>query len=201
MTASSARPPASPPARVTPHPVCVGVTLLQGRSHFFSRLIHGYSPDPVLVSRFHCEDAGCGAVIDEVQLAGRCAAAGVRLSLAVPKGDTAVLGRLLLKADTATISIPELEFEISPNSSMPFEGVLTTVGSCLRTACDNLSADQEQRQAADPETASRIGAFIQVGWAWRRQRGCWVRAAAAVWPARATVAGLPRCSAPGGVAA
>eukprot|EP00887_Chlorella_sp_A99_P000897 scaffold5.g897.t1 len=140
-----------------------------GRSRFFSRLIPGYSPDPVLISRFICEDPDCGAVIDEVQLAGRCGPAGLRLTLTVPAGDFAALGRTLVKADTAAVSIPELEFEISPNASVPFQarghwfrlGDLATVAGCLRAACANLSSDQEQRFAADPERASLIQAAIE----------------------------------------
>ena len=42
----------------------------------------------------------------EVQLAGQYSPQGVRLELAVPQGCTATLDRLLIKSDTATVSIP-----------------------------------------------------------------------------------------------
>ena len=44
---------------------------------------------------------------------------------------------------------------------MPFAGDLTSVAGLLRAACRNLSDGQQERQAADPETASKIDEFIQ----------------------------------------
>lgn len=137
----------------------------QGRSRTFNSCITGYrNSASITVTRFRCEDPECGAVVDEVSLAGQAARRGLRLTLAVPAGDAgdASRKRLLLKADTATIIIPELEFEISPSASVPFTGDLVTVEGCLRAAASTLGANQEQRRAEDAEQAGKIDVFLQV---------------------------------------
>ena len=50
----------------------------------------------------------------------------------------------VVKSDTTTASVPELEFEIPPETQ---KGVITTVEGLLREAADGLSALQPERRA------------------------------------------------------
>lgn len=132
---------------------CYGI----GRGKLEKRDVAGFRE--IIVRAFECED--CGFKSDEVQLAGQYDSQGVRLRLVVPLGDAATLGRQVLKSDTATISVPELEFEIGAGSYVPFAGNLTTVADVLMQACKNLNMNQAERRAADADTAGKIDAFIQ----------------------------------------
>ncbi len=53
------------------------------------------------------------------------------------------LNRLVVKADQATIRIPELEFEIPPCTQ---KGSITTVESIIRTSVDELERNQLMRK-------------------------------------------------------
>ncbi|KAI3438718.1 hypothetical protein D9Q98_001138 [Chlorella vulgaris] len=134
-------------------PACYGL----GRSKVEKREVQGFRD--IFVCTFACEE--CGLTKDEVQLQGQHAPQGVRLTLQVPQGCAATLGRQILKADTATVSIPELEFEIGAGAYVPFSGDITTVADCLMQACKNLNMNQAERRAADAETASKIDDFIE----------------------------------------
>jgi zinc finger protein len=60
----------------------------------------------------------------EVQFAGRTEPRGVTYTLKVPENDREALNRQVVKADHATIRVPELDFEIPPEAQ---RGSLTTV--------------------------------------------------------------------------
>lgn len=53
------------------------------------------------------------------------------------------LNRLVVKADTASVQIPELEFEIPPCTQ---EGSITTVESILKQAVEGLEKEQPVRK-------------------------------------------------------
>ncbi|KAL4425611.1 hypothetical protein ABPG75_009627 [Micractinium tetrahymenae] len=133
-------------------PECYGL----GHSKIEKRDVKGFRE--IFVRAFECEE--CGHKADEVQLAGQYAPQGVRLRLAVPQGDAATLARRVLKSDTATVSIPELEFEIGAGAYVPFAGDLATVADVLMQACKNLNMNQAERRAADADTAGKIDDFI-----------------------------------------
>ena len=63
----------------------------------------------------------------------------------------------IVKSDTATARVPELDFEIPPLTQ---RGSITTLEGLLGDAADNLRALQEQRHKADPDTAKAIDAFL-----------------------------------------
>ncbi|XP_058209090.1 uncharacterized protein LOC131322015 isoform X2 [Rhododendron vialii] len=68
-----------------------------------------------------------------------------------------MLNRQVVKSETATIKIPELDFEIPPEAQ---RGSLSTVEGILVRAADELGALQETRKKVNPETAEAIGHFL-----------------------------------------
>jgi zinc finger protein len=67
----------------------------------------------------------------------------------------------LVKSDSATVTVPELEFEIPKGTQ---KGTITTVEGMLREAGNALRALQPQRAQQDPETAAAISHFLGSLW-------------------------------------
>ena len=63
----------------------------------------------------------------------------------------------VVKSDSATVTVPELEFEIPMGTQ---KGIITTVEGMLREASEALSVLQPQRAQQDPETAAVISQFL-----------------------------------------
>ncbi|WVZ24905.1 hypothetical protein V8G54_003449 [Vigna mungo] len=68
-----------------------------------------------------------------------------------------MLNRQVVKSESATIKIPELDFEIPPEAQ---RGSLSTVEGILMRAGDELQALQEERKKVTPETADAIDQFL-----------------------------------------
>ncbi|KAE9455601.1 hypothetical protein C3L33_12491, partial [Rhododendron williamsianum] len=68
-----------------------------------------------------------------------------------------MLNRQVVKSETATIKIPELDFEIPPEAQ---RGSLSTVEGILVRAADELGALQETRKKVNPQTAEAIDHFL-----------------------------------------
>ncbi|XP_020582526.1 zinc finger protein ZPR1-like [Phalaenopsis equestris] len=94
---------------------------------------------------------------NEVQFAGQLQPRGCYYQLKVPSGDQQMLNRQVVKSDSATIKIPELDFEIPPEAQ---RGTLSTVEGILKRAANELEALQEERRKVDPETAEAIDKFL-----------------------------------------
>ncbi|KAL2473925.1 ZPR1 zinc-finger domain protein [Forsythia ovata] len=109
----------------------------------------------ILLSAFECPH--CGERNNEVQFAGEIQPRGCHYRLQVPAGDQKVLNRQVVKSETATIKIPELDFEIPPEAQ---RGSLSTVEGILVRAADELDALQEERKKVDPQTAEAIDQFL-----------------------------------------
>lgn len=108
----------------------------------------------IIVSSFSCDE--CSWSNTEIQSAGRIQDQGVCYTLTVrTKQD---LNREVVKADSATTRIPELEFEIPPFTQ---KGSLSTIEGLLDRAVAGLEQDQPARKEADPEVAGKIEEFIQ----------------------------------------
>jgi C4-type Zn-finger protein len=63
----------------------------------------------------------------------------------------------VVKSDSATVNVEELEFEIPPGTQ---KGTITTVEGLLREAADAICVLQPQRVLHDPETAAAIAQFL-----------------------------------------
>ncbi|GMH38203.1 hypothetical protein BSKO_06087 [Bryopsis sp. KO-2023] len=108
----------------------------------------------VILMAFECPH--CGFRNNEIQSAGQIGEKGVRLTLKVDEGALDVLSRQVVKADSATLRVPELDFEIPANTQ---KGQLSTVEGILRQSAENLMALQEVRRHMDPEAAEKIEEF------------------------------------------
>ncbi|KAK3107194.1 hypothetical protein FSP39_009061, partial [Pinctada imbricata] len=106
----------------------------------------------VIVSSFSCES--CGVLNSELQPGGKIQEKGVKYSVKIKNQKD--LNRQVVQTNSATVSIPELQFEIPPN-----KGVLTTVEGILDKAIEGLSQDQPLRKIQHPEAAAQIEQFIQ----------------------------------------
>jgi zinc finger protein len=62
-----------------------------------------------------------------------------------------------VKSDSATIKIPELDFEIPPEAQ---RGSLSTVEGIIMRAVDELQALQDERKKVDPQKAEAIDKFL-----------------------------------------
>lgn len=109
----------------------------------------------ILLSAFECPH--CGERNSEVQFAGELQLKGCCYTLKIPAGDPKMLNRQVVKAESATIKIPELDFEIPPEAQ---RGSLSTIEGILTRAADGLEALQEERRKVDPKTAEAIDEFI-----------------------------------------
>ncbi|OWM74707.1 hypothetical protein CDL15_Pgr004670 [Punica granatum] len=110
----------------------------------------------VLLSAFECPH--CGERNNEVQFAGEIQPRGCCYQLQVPSGDQKVLDRQVVKSESATIKIPELDFEIPPEAQ---RGSLSTVEGILVRAIDGLQALQDERKKVDHQTAEAIDRFLE----------------------------------------
>ncbi|KAM7006141.1 zinc finger protein ZPR1 [Tautogolabrus adspersus] len=108
----------------------------------------------IIVSSFSCDN--CNWSDTEIQSAGRIQDQGISYTLTVTsKLD---LNREVVKSDSATTRIPELDFEIPPFTQ---KGALSTIEGLLDRAVAGLEQEQPIRRATDPEVADKIDAFIQ----------------------------------------
>ncbi|KHN08024.1 Zinc finger protein ZPR1 [Glycine soja] len=124
-----------------------------GTSRFLLTLIPNFRK--ILLSAFECPH--CGERNNEVQFAGEIQPRGCCYSLEIPSCEQKMLNRQVVKAESATIKIPELDFEIPPEAQ---RGSLSTVEGILMRAADELQTLQEERKKVAPETAEAIDQFL-----------------------------------------
>lgn len=108
----------------------------------------------IILSSFSC--ANCGWTNTEIQSAGRIQEQGVCYTLKVKTKED--LNREVVKADSATTRIPELDFEIPAFTQ---KGSLSTIEGLLDRAVAGLEQDQAVRRATHPEVAEKIEEFTR----------------------------------------
>ncbi|CAE6418074.1 unnamed protein product [Rhizoctonia solani] len=101
----------------------------------------------VIIMSFRCEH--CGNNNNEIQPAGAIRELGTLYTTRIL--DRSDLNRQLVKADTCTLVIPELELTIPAS-----KGQLTTVEGVIRDTVRDLSLDQPLRRIQDPTTYEKI---------------------------------------------
>uniref|UniRef100_A0A8C8T4D9 Zinc finger protein ZPR1 n=1 Tax=Peromyscus maniculatus bairdii TaxID=230844 RepID=A0A8C8T4D9_PERMB len=106
----------------------------------------------IIVSSFFCEH--CGWNNTEI-CSGRIQDQGVRYTLTVRGQED--MNREVVKTDSATTRILELDFEIPAFSQ---KGALTTVEGLISRAISGLEQDQPTRRAMEHAVAERIDVFI-----------------------------------------
>uniref|UniRef100_A0A8C6RFP1 Zinc finger protein ZPR1 n=1 Tax=Nannospalax galili TaxID=1026970 RepID=A0A8C6RFP1_NANGA len=107
----------------------------------------------IIVSSFSCEH--CGWSNTEIQSAGKIQDQGVRYTLTVRAQED--MNREVVKTDSATTKIPELDFEIPAFSQ---KGALTTVEGLINRAISGLEQDQPTRRVTEGIIACLIDEFI-----------------------------------------
>ncbi|XP_076876607.1 zinc finger protein ZPR1 [Brachyhypopomus gauderio] len=108
----------------------------------------------IIISSFTCSH--CHWTNTEIQSAGRIQEHGISYTLKIKSKED--MNREVVKTDSATIRIPELDFEIPAFTQ---KASLSTIEGLLDRAVAGLEQDQPIRQATDPEVAHKIDQFIQ----------------------------------------
>lgn len=107
----------------------------------------------VIIASFECPH--CGHTNREVQSGASLAEKGVRHILTVSKRSD--LDRKIIKSDSCSVEIPELELEIPPNTQ---KGVCSTLEGMISDAVAGLSLSQEHRREVSPEIAEKLQKII-----------------------------------------
>ncbi|CAG0899414.1 unnamed protein product [Darwinula stevensoni] len=108
----------------------------------------------VIVSSFSC--LHCGNINNDLQSASPIEEKGVRIKLRVESMRD--LNRQVMKSDYASVTIPELDFEIPRKSQ---KGEISTVEGVLQRTITGLQQEQPLRKSLDAENAQKIEEFIQ----------------------------------------
>eukprot|EP00066_Takifugu_rubripes_P011347 XP_003979960.2 PREDICTED: zinc finger protein ZPR1 [Takifugu rubripes] len=108
----------------------------------------------IIVSSFSCPH--CQWANTEIQSAGRIQDQGICYMLKVQRKQD--LNREVVRADSATTRIPELDFEIPAFTQ---KGCLSTVEGIIDRAVAGLEQEQPVRRATEPQVAEKIDGFIQ----------------------------------------
>jgi zinc finger protein len=107
----------------------------------------------VIIMAFECPH--CGFRNNEVQSASEISETGIHCTCQVKTSKD--LSRQVLKAETATARIDELDFEIPAGAQ---RGVLTTIEGILTKAIEGLSQEQPVRKYMDENLYNQIQAII-----------------------------------------
>jgi len=108
----------------------------------------------IIISSFNCDN--CGWTNTEIQSAGRIQDQGITYTLKVKSKQD--MDREVVRADSATTRIPELDFEIPAYTQ---KGALSTIEGLLDRAVAGLEQDQPIRRATSPDVADKIEEFIE----------------------------------------
>ena len=107
----------------------------------------------LIIASFCCE--ACGERNNEVSFGGEIQPQGCVYDLLVTTQRD--LDRQIIKSDSASVRIPELDFEI-PSSTQ--KGEINTIEGFLRNAAKNLSMYQDERMEQMPETGIVVAMVI-----------------------------------------
>jgi zinc finger protein len=107
----------------------------------------------IILSSFFCEE--CGFKNTEVQFGGKLGVQGNKFVFTI--NDAQCLNRSIVKSEYATIRIPELDFEIPPQTQ---KGSINTVEGIIARSVEGLSDLQEERRRYDPAIAAKIDEFV-----------------------------------------
>jgi zinc finger protein len=124
----------------------------QGKTRFMYTKIPMFKE--IILSSFYCEH--CGLKNTEVQFGGKLSETGVKYVYTIT--DEAAINRSIVKSEYATIRIPELDFEIPPQTQ---KGSINTVEGFIARSIMGLSELQEERRRYNPEIAAKLDEFIQ----------------------------------------
>eukprot|EP00607_Mallomonas_marina_P008812 CAMPEP_0182417476 /NCGR_PEP_ID=MMETSP1167-20130531/1966_1 /TAXON_ID=2988 /ORGANISM="Mallomonas Sp, Strain CCMP3275" /LENGTH=289 /DNA_ID=CAMNT_0024591091 /DNA_START=310 /DNA_END=1175 /DNA_ORIENTATION=+ len=107
----------------------------------------------LIIASFKCEE--CGYQNNEVTFGGSIQPKGCRYELEVTVSED--LNRQLIKSDSSSIRVPEIDFEIPPGTQ---RGAISTIEGFLSTASRSLSLFQAQRMKEQPEVGEKVAQII-----------------------------------------
>jgi zinc finger protein len=107
----------------------------------------------LVLASFYCDH--CGERNNEVTFGGEIQAEGCNYELHVEKPKD--LNRQVIKADSASVFIKDLDFEIPPNTQ---KGSINTIEGLLKRAANDLDAYQPLRRIQVPEVAEKLDLVI-----------------------------------------
>ena len=107
----------------------------------------------VIISSFDCEN--CGNSNNSVQPASGIADTGIKYTLNVTNEND--LTRQVIKSEYATITIPDIELEIPPESQ---KGSSSTVEGFLSKTKEGILQQQDARRETYPEVAAQLDNFM-----------------------------------------
>ena len=107
----------------------------------------------IIIGSFKCDK--CNARNNEVTFGGEIQPKGTRMELVCTKESD--LSRQLIKADSAAVIIPALEFEIPPGTQ---KGEISTIEGVLMQAVKALQLHQPERLAEYPEVGAKVALVI-----------------------------------------
>ncbi len=107
----------------------------------------------IILSAFCCDE--CGNRNNEVSFGGKLPFKGCKYSLCVVTAED--LNRSVVKSEYATIKIPEIEFEIPPQTQ---KGSIKTIEGFLLSTIEGIEELQEERRKFNPQVAAQIDEFI-----------------------------------------
>jgi zinc finger protein len=108
----------------------------------------------MIVMSFHCPH--CGFRNNEVQSGGKVELNGVRV-IAIVDGSRD-LNRQVVKSEHCTVKIPELDFEIPPQTQ---KGTLSTIEGLVMKASADLKMTAEMNKERNPEWAAQVKSFCE----------------------------------------
>lgn len=108
----------------------------------------------IIISSFYCDH--CGNKNSEVQFGGKLADFAVEFTLNAIKPED--LNRSIVKSEYATVSFPDIEFEIPPQTQ---KGSINTIEGILLRSIEGISELQQERRRFDPATAKKIDDFLE----------------------------------------
>lgn len=106
----------------------------------------------MIVMSFRCDH--CGYRNNEVQSGGKVETNGVRV-ISIVDGPRD-LNRQVVKSEHCTVKIPELDFEIPPQTQ---KGSLTTVEGLIQKAAEGLKQTADLNKETNPEWAQQVRQF------------------------------------------
>ena len=107
----------------------------------------------LIIASFECEH--CGERNNEVTFGGEIQLLGSKFSLKVISEMD--LDRQVVKSDSASVYIPEIDFEIPPGTQ---KGEISTIEGFLRQAANNLGLYQDARMEQTPEIGVKVAEII-----------------------------------------
>ena len=109
----------------------------------------------LIIASFNCDH--CGERNNEVTFGGEIQLQGCRYELLVTCAED--LDRQLIKSDSATIRIVEIDFEIPPATQ---KGEISTIEGFITVAHKNLNLYQTERMQQDPIVGMRVQEILDV---------------------------------------